>query len=64
MMGIEKCIDAENTEIEDLEEPFLGKQGNLDNDQSGSIWMVLLSSFVAVCGSFEFGSCVSTHTNF
>lgn len=30
------------------------------NGSDGSIWMVLLSTFVAVCGSFEFGSCVST----
>ncbi|RVX22148.1 Sugar transporter ERD6-like 16 [Vitis vinifera] len=28
------------------------------NGSDGSIWMVLLSTFVAVCGSFEFGSCV------
>lgn len=25
----------------------------------GSLWVVLLSTFVAVCGSFEFGICVS-----
>lgn len=24
-----------------------------------SLWMVYLSTFVSVCGSFEFGSCVS-----
>ncbi|XP_058076790.1 sugar transporter ERD6-like 16 isoform X2 [Magnolia sinica] len=31
----------------------------LSSDTSkGSLWVVLLSTFVAVCGSFEFGSCV------
>lgn len=25
----------------------------------GSLWVVLLSTLVAVCGSFEFGICVS-----
>lgn len=34
------------------------KDGETD-DQNGSIAMVLLSTSVAVCGSFEFGSCVS-----
>lgn len=29
------------------------------NDKKGSIGVVLLSTFVAVMGSFEFGSCVS-----
>nr|DAD37861.1 TPA_asm: hypothetical protein HUJ06_008502 [Nelumbo nucifera] len=27
-------------------------------DDRGSLWMVLLSTFIAVAGSFEFGSCV------
>lgn len=60
--------------LEDLEQPFLGTQvidkavvgsdcssTNSGDDQNGSIWMVLLSTFVAVCGSFQFGSCVSTY---
>ncbi|KAJ6771061.1 hypothetical protein OIU74_017494 [Salix koriyanagi] len=35
-------------------------QGDVERDQesTGSIGMVLLCTFVAVCGSFEFGSCV------
>ncbi|XP_031252058.1 sugar transporter ERD6-like 16 isoform X2 [Pistacia vera] len=67
-MAIGHCRDVENGEIvngfEDLEKPFIqpGKivsyEDDDKNDESGSIWMVLLSTFVAVCGSFEFGSCV------
>jgi SP family facilitated glucose transporter-like MFS transporter 8 len=30
--------------------------------RGGSLWMVLLSTAVAVCGSFEFGTCVSRST--
>lgn len=57
--------------LEDLEQPFItsrkqekvaGREKGDDPDYSlrhgGSIGMVLLSTFVAVCGSFEFGSCV------
>ncbi|CAI0474665.1 unnamed protein product [Linum tenue] len=32
--------------------------GNEEYNSNGSIGMVLLSTAVAVCGSFEFGSCV------
>lgn len=74
-MAIGHCKDVENGEIvinglEDLEEPFIQKEGKVvsyqdedDDDQEnngGSVGMVLLSTFVAVCASFEFGSCVST----
>ncbi|KAF8401593.1 hypothetical protein HHK36_012538 [Tetracentron sinense] len=48
-----------------LSEPLIGQQkissqgeAELQSYNGGSIWMVLLSTFVAVCGSFEFGSCV------
>ncbi|KAH9765490.1 Sugar transporter ERD6-like 16 [Citrus sinensis] len=71
-MAIGHCKDVENGEIvinglEDLEEPFIQKEGKVvsyqdeDDDQEnngGSVGMVLLSTFVAVCASFEFGSCV------
>lgn len=29
-----------------------------NNGNQGSLWVVFLSTFVAVCGSFEFGTCV------
>lgn len=69
-MAIGHCKDVENGEtvngLEDLEKPFI-QPGKIvsyeDDDESGSIWMVLLSTFVAVCGSFEFGSCVSILTS-
>ncbi|KAL7178042.1 hypothetical protein ACSBR2_031243 [Camellia fascicularis] len=68
-MVIEKCKDIENGNsngIEDLEKPFIENKKVVDSeddeshlgDQKGSNAMVLLSTAVAVCGSFEFGSCV------
>ncbi|KAJ4722288.1 Sugar transporter ERD6-like [Melia azedarach] len=71
-MAIGQFKDVENGEIvnglEGLEKPFIQEEGKVvsyedDDDESnetsgGSLWMVLLSTFVAVCGSFEFGSCV------
>ncbi|KAL0457336.1 UNVERIFIED_CONTAM: Sugar transporter ERD6-like 16 [Sesamum latifolium] len=46
----------------ELEKPFIqqpkrGDPGG-ESGQNGSIFMVLLSTFVAICGSFEFGICV------
>lgn len=47
-------------ECKDLEKPFVENAKIVDcENEDGSIWMVLLSTCVAVCGSFEFGSCVS-----
>jgi SP family sugar porter-like MFS transporter len=71
-MTIGEVKDVENGEVtglEDLEEPFI-RQDNIvsyeydeskdhKSGPSGSSGIVLLSTFVAVCGSFEFGSCVS-----
>lgn len=63
--------NGENSTLEDLEQPLVIKQEKIasyedkygsdekSTEKSGSIWMVLLSTCVAVCGSFEFGSCVS-----
>lgn len=46
--------------LSELEKPFIHQEENLDSDEeNGSISMVLLSTCVVVCGSFEFGSCVS-----
>ncbi|XP_077232362.1 sugar transporter ERD6-like 16 isoform X2 [Tasmannia lanceolata] len=37
---------------------FATETAESHGNNKGSIWVVLLSTFVAVCGSFEFGSCV------
>ena len=70
-MTIGERIDVENGEVnglEDLQEPFIQQDKKVPNEshhhksvESGSIGTVLLSTFVAVCGSFEFGSCVSKY---
>lgn len=64
-MAIDECKDIENG-LENLEQPFLENAKIVDSEdeeliskENGSIGMVLLSTCVAVCGSFEFGSCVS-----
>ncbi|KAJ6334808.1 hypothetical protein OIU78_011632 [Salix suchowensis] len=55
----------EDLEREEVREPLMDKK-NLSDEQGGSFvqsrskesaWMVYLSTFVAVCGSFAFGSC-------
>jgi SP family facilitated glucose transporter-like MFS transporter 8 len=64
-MTIGQCRDVENggtNSLEDLEQPFIKQEKIFVADYeggTGSIGMVLLSTCVAVCGSFEFGSCVS-----
>lgn len=59
-MAIDQHKDVENG-LNELENPFIQQAKHVDSDEdNGSIWMVLLSTCVAVCGSFEFGSCVST----
>ncbi|KAG9143022.1 hypothetical protein Leryth_006281 [Lithospermum erythrorhizon] len=68
-MVIDQYKDVENGVVHGVEElgiPFLENfkkvddyEGEVDNAvEKGSIVMVLLSTFVAVCGSFEFGFCV------
>ena len=65
--------DVEQGEVnglEDLEKPLIleekivvindNHETDQDQESTASIGMVLLCTFVAVCGSFEFGSCVST----
>lgn len=55
-----------NNGLEDLKEPFVCQEkivvysDTTKSDAHGSIWMVLLTTFIVVSGSFEFGSCVST----
>ncbi|XVE65697.1 hypothetical protein DITRI_Ditri08aG0020400 [Diplodiscus trichospermus] len=68
-MAIGQFKDVETGEInglEELQKQLIAEEQNVvhekdhdrSSDESGSIWMVLLCTFVAVCGSFEFGSCV------
>lgn len=52
--------------LEAAKEPLIQKEkivtyGSKESSNQGSLTMVLLSTLVAVCGSFEFGSCVSIH---
>ena len=68
-MSIREIKDVERGEIvnkeEDLEKPLLKKVADHQDEEkeseiNESYLMVLFSTFVAVCGSFEFGSCVSS----
>lgn len=67
-MSILEIKDVERGEIvnkvEDLGKPLLKKLTDQDDEKESEInesyLMVLFSTFVAVCGSFEFGSCVSS----
>ncbi|KAK8635954.1 hypothetical protein V6N13_004665 [Hibiscus sabdariffa] len=54
---VEKC---NNNVHEDVSMPLLLDQANMTDETSSkaSLWMVYLSTIVAVCGSFEFGSCI------
>ena len=71
-MNIKQDIEkGEDSTQEEIRKPLMQGQKNLPDaggsgsedqtDQSSKehLWMVYLSTFVAVCGSFEFGSCVS-----
>ncbi|KAL7105061.1 hypothetical protein ACP275_07G022100 [Erythranthe tilingii] len=62
-MAIDQEKDIEKYGVDNLEKPFIQHVKCVDSeeetiDENGSISMVLLSTCVAVCGSFEFGSCV------
>lgn len=67
-MAIKEDIEKGNNGVhEEVREPLMASNladgndgcGSAQNSSKGSAWMVYLSTFVAVCGSFEFGSCVS-----
>lgn len=69
-MGIQEDLEQckNRGELEEVREPLMDKT-NHSGEQDGSfaqssskesVWMVYLSTFVAVCGSFAFGSCVSS----
>ncbi|KAK8671061.1 hypothetical protein V6N13_037670 [Hibiscus sabdariffa] len=57
---INRVGDLERPLITTKERVIVHESGGHDEsyDENGSIWMVLFSTFVAVCGAFEFGSCV------
>ncbi|KAL6214770.1 hypothetical protein ACLB2K_014202 [Fragaria x ananassa] len=46
----------ENSAHHEVRRPLV--DGGLDHGSKGDQWMVYLSTFVAVCGSYEFGCCV------
>ncbi|PUZ40988.1 hypothetical protein GQ55_9G467100 [Panicum hallii var. hallii] len=50
--------EAEPNIRDEAEASECGSQGRLQADDGGSLRMVLVSTAVAVCGSFEFGTCV------
>jgi len=50
---------GEATKLHCLQEPFIQPEEAKHGENNGSIRMVLLSTLVAVCGSFTFGTCVS-----
>lgn len=59
---------AANEDLTIVKEPLIQQRKSLGNDgrtadeaqsTKENLWMVYLSTFVAVCGSYEFGACVS-----
>jgi hypothetical protein len=65
--------DAENPVQEaEIREPLIrddktladGEDGSSQKSSEGHPWMVYFSTFVAVCGSYEFGACVSAFSVF
>lgn len=67
-MAIKKGTEvAQNGKKEEIRRPLILQENTLPDEdaedpshKNGHEWMVYLSTFVAVCGSFAFGSCVST----
>lgn len=57
--------NGENNGLQALEESLLVSSSDCEGCEKAvkksesSLWMVLICTLVAVCGSFEFGSCVS-----
>lgn len=50
--------------VKEKSEPLLLPENGSDvsEEEEGASWMVCLSTFIAVCGSYEFGTCVSFFT--
>lgn len=63
-MAIKQDIEeADNNVQAEIKVPLIKETGHgyvlEDQNSKGHQWMVYLTTFVAVCGSFAFGSCVS-----
>lgn len=57
--------DVEESGQEAAGQPFLQDESKwTHNSEERRPWMVYLSTLVAVCGSYEFGTCVSITTLF
>lgn len=64
--------NSENREVEEIRAPLIltdkedghGDEEKAEKSTKEDIWMVYLSTFVAVCGSYEFGCCVSDRLPF
>lgn len=68
-MAINEDIENQETGGRGVRERLLVLQeqdqaGKDEGTDKGRPWMVYFSTFVAVCGSYEFGTCVSTKCNF
>ena len=52
--------DVEDIVQKGVREPLIHEQNDqLVHATKGHPWMVYFTTFVAVCGSYEFGACVS-----
>lgn len=68
-MAIKEDVErGDDSVLESAAISLLQEENNMADKEDGytdqtsskaSLWMVYFSTFVAVCGSFEFGSCVS-----
>jgi len=64
MTSAEDVEGGKKGNTEEMQQPLLQPKEtvvNIDNSGGGGghPWMVYLSTLVAVCGSYEFGTCVS-----
>ncbi|GAV80452.1 Sugar_tr domain-containing protein [Cephalotus follicularis] len=59
-MAIKEDVETGNNSVGvEAREPLIRKERNATDEATGSHkWMVYFSTFVAVCGSYEFGNCV------
>lgn len=58
--GMATKEDVESDAQEGVRAPLMANvAGSASGSGGGNLWMVYLSTFVAICGSYEFGCCVS-----
>lgn len=67
MITKQDAEQGENSFHEDIREPLVqqhkdsaDEEDQREQSSKGHQWMVYLSTFVAVCGSYAFGACVSS----